>query len=314
MDLILGTMYFGTRIDQSTAFAILDRFVESGGRTIDTANCYSFWTSESGRGGQSEQVVGAWLAANPGLREELVIATKVGQEPTGDGVEGLATEVIVRECRRSRERLGIDTIDVYWAHSDDRSVALDEVVAAFGTLVTEGSVRRLGASNHATWRLERARAIAHELGTEPFTAVQLFDSFVHPRPNTTVPGKDHRFGAVTDETHDFVAENALELWLYSPLLQGAYDRSDRPLADVYNHAGTTHRLAALATVAARHDATASQVVLAYLARDARPILGVSSVDQLDAAMASARLTLSEADLAELTSPDPATTTQSPADS
>lgn len=74
-------MYFGTRVDEATSWAILDAFVAAGGRTIDTANCYAFWASETGAGGQSEAVIGRWLAANPGVREELTIATKVGQEP-----------------------------------------------------------------------------------------------------------------------------------------------------------------------------------------------------------------------------------------
>ena len=85
MDLVLGTMYFGTRTDEATSFAMLDRFVAAGGRVLDTANCYSFWTSPTGHGGQSESVLGRWLAANPGLRDELVVATKVGMEPVDDG-------------------------------------------------------------------------------------------------------------------------------------------------------------------------------------------------------------------------------------
>ena len=77
--LVLGTMYFGTRTDEATSFALLDRFVEAGGTTLDTANCYAFWISETGSGGQSEQVLGRWLQQNPGLRPGLTIATKVGQ-------------------------------------------------------------------------------------------------------------------------------------------------------------------------------------------------------------------------------------------
>ena len=71
VDLVLGTMYFGTRTDEATSFAMLDRYVEAGGRVLDTANCYSFWTSPTGHGGQSEAVIGRWLAANSGLRDEL---------------------------------------------------------------------------------------------------------------------------------------------------------------------------------------------------------------------------------------------------
>ncbi|GMA38959.1 aldo/keto reductase [Mobilicoccus caccae] len=306
-DLVLGTMYFGTRTDEATSFALLDRFVEAGGRTLDTANCYAFWQSGTGAGGTSETVIGRWLASNPGLREELVIATKVGQEPVTPGefsvVEGLAPEVVARELDRSRERLGVDVIDVYWAHGEDRGTPLEDVVAAFGGAVREGVVRRIGLSNHPTWRVERARGIAARDGWEPFSLLQLTTSYVRPRPDVVVPGKDHRFGFVTDETVDYLTENPdLELWAYSPLVQGSYDRPERPFPQEYDHPGTTRRLSALSDVADRLGASRGQVVLAWLLAStpvARPILGVSSLDQLDQALTAAELDLSPDLMADL---------------
>ena len=292
MDLVLGTMYFGTRTDEATSFALLDRFVGAGGRILDTANCYSFWSSPTGHGGQSEALIGRWLAANPGLRDELVIATKVGVEPTDDGgVEGLSAAVIQRESARSLERLGVDAIDLYWAHGEDRATDLEETVAAFGALVSAGVVRRLGVSNHPTWRVERARAIAERLGVEPWTALQLTTSYVEPRPGAPVPGKDHRFGFVSDETVDYLDEHPeLELWVYSPLVQGSYDRADRPFPDAYDHPGTTERLAELTHRAEALGVPRSRVVLAWmLARGWKPIVGVSSLEQLDSALASVSL-------------------------
>jgi aryl-alcohol dehydrogenase-like predicted oxidoreductase len=295
MDLILGTMYFGTRTDEATSYALLDRYVEAGGRVLDTANCYSFWTSPTGHGGQSEALLGRWLAANPGLRDELVIATKVGVEPTDDGgVEGLSAPVIERESARSLERLGIDAIDLYWAHGEDRATDLEETVAAFGALVEGGVVRRLGVSNHPTWRVERARGIAERLGVEPWTALQLTTSYVEPRPGAQVPGKDHRFGFVSDETVDYLdAHPEMELWVYSPLIQGSFDRADRPLPEAYEHPGTTQRLTMLRRLAEERGVPASQVVLAWMiAKGWKPIVGVSTVEQLDSALGAASLDIS----------------------
>ncbi len=297
--LVLGTMYFGTRTSEADSFALLDRFVERGGRTVDTANCYAFWANDSGAGGQSERVIGEWLRRNPGIRDELTIATKVGQEPAVAGefdwVEGLSAAVIDRELGRSLDRLGIDRVDLYWAHGEDRGVDLAETVAAFGATVTDGRVRRLGVSNHPTWRVERARAIATELGVEPYTALQLTTSYVRPRPDVQVPGKDHRFGFATDETLDYLVEHPeLELWAYSPLIQGSYDRQDRPFPAEYDHPGTTRRLSVLSELATELGATRGQVVLAWLlaSRPAiRPIVGVSSRAQLDEALAATELEL-----------------------
>lgn len=303
--LVLGTMYFGTRTPERESFALLDAYVAAGGRTLDTANCYAFWVSGTGHGGQSEAVIGRWLRANPGLRQELVIATKVGVEPVdGDpgGVEGLSADVVRREAHRSLERLGVDAIDLYWAHGEDRSTDLAETVGAMGALVAEGLVRRLGASNHPTWRVERARALAAAQGVEPWTALQLTTSYVEPRPFawSRVAGKDHRFGPVGEETLDYLAEHReIELWVYSPLVQGSYDRADRPFQEAYDHPGTTRRLAALAAVAQRYGVPASQVVLAWLARWARPIVGVSTPEQLASALAAGHLALDEDDVARL---------------
>jgi aryl-alcohol dehydrogenase-like predicted oxidoreductase len=310
--LVLGTMYLGTRTDEATSRALLDRFLAAGGRTLDTANCYAFWVDPSGHGGASERVIGRWLAAEPSRRDRVELATKVGVEPLdaprADGhlVEGLSAEVVRAGCEASLRRLGVDVIDLYWAHGEDRGTPLEETVEAFGSLVADGAVRRLGVSNHPTWRVERGRALAEARGLEPWTALQLTTSYVHPRPGAAVEGKDHRFGFVTDETVDYVSEHPdLELWAYSPLVQGSYDRPDRPFPQAYRHPGTERRLAVLDDVAQAHGVPRSVVVLAWLLAsrpEVRPILGVSSVEQLESALRVADVDLAPDELAALDEP------------
>lgn len=303
-DLILGTMYFGTKSDAATSYALLDRFAEAGGTTIDTANCYAFWADPTGHGGQSESLIGDWLRANPGLRGQLTIATKVGVEPAeGGGIEGLAPDVVRRQAELSRERLGLEVIDVYWAHGEDRSTPIEDTVDAMGALVADGLVTSLGISNHPTWLVERARGHALARGLAPYDALQLTTSYVEPRPGAAVEGKDHRFGWVSEETRDYVATNGLELWAYSPLIQGSFDRDDRPFPQAYDHPGTTSRLAALTAVAQERNVAPSQVVLAWLiAKGIRPIVGVSSVEQLDSALAAGTLDLDAETMARLDQP------------
>lgn len=301
-DLVLGTMYFGTKTDRATSYALLDRFVEAGGTVIDTANCYAFWANPTGHGGQSEELIGDWLREHPGLREQLTIATKVGVEPAdGGGIEGLSPDVVRREAGRSRERLGVEVIDLYWAHGEDRSTPIEETVDAMGALVADGVVGRLGISNHPTWLVERARGHALARGLAPYDALQLTTSYVEPRPGAAVEGKDHRFGWVSEETRDYVATNGLELWAYSPLIQGSFDRDDRPFPPAYDHPGTTARLATLGQVASERNVAPSQVVLAWLLGSGiRPIVGVSSVEQLDSALDAGRLDLDAETMARLT--------------
>lgn len=292
--LALGTMLFGTRVDDGTAFAILDRFVERGGRWIDTADCYAFWLSDSGRGDDSERVIGDWLRARPGVRERIALSTKVGAEPTGDeswhgwpaNREGLGREVVRRATRGSLARLGVEHVELLWLHQEDRRVPIEETVDAVGTLVAEGAVGRLGASNHPAWRVEAARRHASSSGGPLVEAVQLAMTYLRVRPGATPPGNDHPFGQASAEQLDQAADEGLDVWAYTPLLRGAYDRDDRPVADVYDHPGSTRRLARLREVADGLGRAPSQIVLAWLAGGAQPIVpivGVSTVAQLDAA-------------------------------
>jgi aryl-alcohol dehydrogenase-like predicted oxidoreductase len=235
----------------------------------------------------------AWLRADPGVREQVALSTKVGVEPIDGAPEGLSAPVVRAGATASRERLGVETIDLFWAHARDLDTPIEETVEAMGILVDDGIAHRLGLSNHPTWLVERARTHAIAQGLETVTALQLSTSYVEPRPGAAVEGKDHRFGWVTEETRDYVEQHPeVEVWAYSPLVQGAYD-----------HPGTTARLAVLADVADRLGVAPSVVVLAWLVRrGTRPILGVSSLEQLESALRAGELALDDEVMAQLDAP------------
>jgi len=292
-------MLFGTVQDERGSFEILDRFVDAGGAWIDTANCYAFWEHPTGFGGQSEELLGRWLASRPGVRDRVKISTKVGCEPTEAGrfpetAEGLSAGVIKSGIEGSLRRLGTDHVELYWAHKPDPATPLEETVAAFDELVSTGVVGRLGASNYPAWQIERARQIARTHGSAGFTAVQQHHTYLQPRP-ATQPTVVHRFGAVTDEVLHYLEHNPdLALWAYTPLLSGRYTRADKPLPAEYDHPGTTRRLAVLDEIAAETGTSRNRVVLAWLTGGdpaITPIVGVSAVEQLDEAVAGVSLEL-----------------------
>ena len=298
-------MMFGTTIDETTSFALLDRFVERGGVWIDTADCYSFWASENGQGGDSERVLGRWLAARPGVRERVRIATKLGAEPLWAGSwpdrrAGLSRRAVLDAFDGSLDRLGIDSVDLLWLHQEDRATPIEETVEALAELTGAGRTRRVGASNHPAWRVERARAHARSIGSIPIDALQLNATYLRVRPGTRPPGVEHRFGVLSDEQLDYAEAHALEVWAYTPVLSGAYDNPDKSIPEPYDHVGNARRLAVLDDVAAELGATRGQTVLAWhVAHGVRPMLGGSKVDQLDAAMDAVRLTLTGDQLARL---------------
>src|SRR5664280_2073016 len=103
---MLGTMNYGTTVDEQRGHALLDRFVEQAGTWVDTADCYAFWRDPSGFGGQSEAVIGTWLRSRPGARDRVRLSTKVGYQPLvphrwPESAEGLSPEAIRCGVQRS---------------------------------------------------------------------------------------------------------------------------------------------------------------------------------------------------------------------
>ncbi|QFZ78280.1 aldo/keto reductase [Streptomyces fagopyri] len=298
--LALGAMLFGSVTDEKTSFAVLDRYAEAGGNFVDTSDNYAFWT-DGGQGGQSEELLGRWRRSR-GVGDEIVFATKLGARPLAPGTgytdnpEGLSARTIREASERSRERLGLDRIDLLYAHIEDRTVDIRETVEGFGALVAEGAVGLLGASNHAVWRVERARAVAAAAGLPGYEVLQYQHSLLRPR--TDIPDelfRDGGLGGATGELLNYLrAEPALTLVAYSPLLRGAYGRADKPLPADYDHPGTPPRLAALRAVARETGASPNQVVLAWqFGADfpVIPLVGMSSVAQLEENLAAVDLEL-----------------------
>ncbi len=297
----LGAMEFGTRIDEATSFALLDQFVDGGGVWIDTADCYAFWLSHSGTGGDSEALIGRWLAQRPGMRERVKIATKAGCEPVHDGAPGATTGLshfaIDTQFEASLRRLGLDSVDLFFAHRDDRQVPVEEVAETLGRHAAEGRIGRVGLSNWPVWRAERARAHAESQGLPAADTLQLRYSYLQPRPMVRNRSHDHRMGWITDETLDYLEANPQwEAWAYSPLMQGSYDRADREPEEPFDHLGSDRRKAAIAEVAGDLGVTRSAVVLAWLVGGnpaIRPIVATSRAAQLAEALDGARLTLTD---------------------
>src|SRR3954466_7555267 len=151
--LALGGNVFGWTADESTSFSILDGFVDAGGTMIDTADVYSAWVPGN-QGGESESVIGRWLKRDPGKRDKVVIATKVGF------MAGLRPETIAPACDASLRRLGMDTIDLYYQHKDDESVPLADSLGVFDGLVKAGKIREIGLSQFTAPRLREAMETA----------------------------------------------------------------------------------------------------------------------------------------------------------
>lgn len=177
----LGGNTFGWTSTREESFEVLDAYLAGGGTTIDTADAYSAW-APGNRGGESEETIGQWLAARGyskgSGREGVVIATKVARHPQ---FEGLSPENVAAACDASLKRLGVDFVDVYFAHFDDDAVAIPDMAEAFSALVDAGKARAVGLSNFTPERMEEWLRCAEENGLHKPTILQQHYNLVKRR-------------------------------------------------------------------------------------------------------------------------------------
>jgi aryl-alcohol dehydrogenase-like predicted oxidoreductase len=290
--LCLGTMTFGHETDREGAFAQLDAFVEAGGTFIDTADVYS--------AGASEQIIGSWLAERPGVRDQVVIATK-GRFPMAthpNGV-GLSRRHLSDALEASLRRLGVDAVDLYQLHAWDPLTPVEEYLRFIDDAVSRGLVHYFGLSNFLGWQLsavvERARAHGW---TAPVSLQPQYNLLTRQIELEVVPA---------------CAEYGLGLMPWSPLaggwLSGKYRRNELPSGatrlgenpargmegwERRNTEATWSVLEALAEVAEASGLTMAQTALAWLAdrpQVTAPILGNRTTEQLAASLAVAEVHL-----------------------
>ncbi len=294
--LVLGGNVFGWSADEAASFAVLDAFVDEGLQCIDTADTYSGWIPGNS-GGESETIIGRWLKKS-GKRDQVVIATKVGKWSKRPG---LAPANIAAAADDSLQRLGIERIDVYFAHEDDASVPLADTLGAFSRLIEAGKVRAIGASNYSGARIAEALAVSAQHGLPRYEVVQ---------PEYNLVARK----AYESDIEPVVKREQLGVVCYYALASGFLTGKYRGEADLgksaarggsvekYLNARGLRVLAALDAVAAAHRATPAQVALAWLiARPSitAPIASATSAAQVQDLAAATRLKLAADEIAEL---------------
>jgi aryl-alcohol dehydrogenase-like predicted oxidoreductase len=295
--LLLGTKVFGWRTDRKAAFEILDAFVDGGGITLDTADVYSAWV-KGNEGGESEAVIGEWLKAS-GRRNEVIVATKVGMLDGPDG-KGLQPEHIASATDACLRRLGIDHIDLLFAHRDDENVPLADALGAFDALIATGKVRAIGASNYAPDRLAAALAASDADGLARFTVVEPLYNLVER-------------AAFEGPLQDLCVAENLGVVPYFGLAKGFLTGKYRtpedasksgmgPAAAAYLDERGHLVLAALDQVAAEQDTAVATIALAWLAARpgiVGPIASASGIEQLPALLQAMHIRLTADQLARL---------------
>ncbi|MGK3116176.1 aldo/keto reductase [Candidatus Pantoea formicae] len=296
--LTFGGNVFGWTVDEKTSFSLLDALVEKGLFFIDTADVYSRW-APGNEGGESETIIGKWLKKS-GKRDSIVLATKVGMELSPEKT-GLKPVYIRQAVEDSLRRLQTDVIDLYQAHRDDEDTPLIETLKAFDSLIKEGKVRAIGASNYNAKRLQEALDISKKEGLARYETLQpeynLYDRQEYENGLEQVAVKNG-LGVINYYS------------LASGFLSGKYKKpSDasksqrgQGIVEKYLNDRGKRIIEALEDVAASHDASATQVALAWqIARPSitAPIVSATSLEQIDELVKATELHLSKQEIEEL---------------
>lgn len=279
--LCMGTMQFGWSVDEADTQRILSATYEAGINFIDTADVYSKWVNGN-PGGVAEEYLGRWWKQAKVPRERLVIATKVrGRLGEGPNDEGLSRAHIMVAVEASLRRMDTDYIDLYQTHWPDDDTPIEETLHAMDDLVRQGKVRYIGASNYKAWELMQALWASDKNNLVRYDSLQ-------PHYNLVERAE---FEA---ELRDVCKTYELGVIPYSPLaggfLTGKY-REDKPLPDSRRAKGLQHAMTEknfdliekMDEIGKAHDATVSQVALAWLLADpiiTSPIIGATSLEQL----------------------------------
>ncbi len=295
--IVLGSNVFGWNLDEETSFRLLDAAFAAGVRAIDTADIYSAW-AEGNQGGESEAIIGKWMAAR-GNREQILLITKVGAE-LAEGNHDLSRDSVLRRAKASLERLQTERIDLLFSHFDDGKTPPEETLGAYAELMEAGQVRAIGASNFSPERLQASLDAASRENLPAYSVFQPGYSLVNRSKFEEGVGPVCR-------------EAGLGVITYFPLasgfLTGKY-RSEADLGQSIRGGGVKKYLTkeglavldALERIAEYHRASPAGIALAWqLAQPgiSAPIASITKESQLDAFHEAARVRLSEEDLESL---------------
>jgi len=297
--LALGTMTFGVETDEAGAFAQLDRFLEVGGTHIDTADVYG--------GGESERIIGRWLAERRPDRGELLIATK-GRFAPPDGLAGASGPALQAAIDASLERLGLDQVDLYLVHGWDQETPVTETLETLTALVEAGKIGRVGWSNLTGYQFGTIVATAHLRELAGPEVIQLQYNLLDR--------------TIEHELLPCCLDTGITSQAWSPLgggwLTGKYRRDHRPEGstrlgedpnrgvEAYDKRNTDRTWAIIDAVTAisdEHGCTPGQVAIAWLLT--RPtvgsvLLGARTLEQLDDNLGAADIELTDEEINRLT--------------
>lgn len=291
--LCFGTMTIGSSqwkpwvLDKAEAKPVLERCLDLGITFFDTANWYST--------GESERILGPTLMSLV-PRDRLVLATKAYYPMSDDPSDrGLSRKHLMSSIDASLQRLGTDYIDLFVVHAFDTGTPVEETMQALHDIVKAGKVRYLGASTMFAWQFEQMNHVARKNGWTPFVNMQCqYNLLYREEEREMIP---------------YCIDQGIAVTVFSPLARGWLSASKKVRSETdasfiafHGDALDLDIIARVETIAAENDTTMAQVALAWLYSKQSitvPIIGASSLQQIESNVAALDLTLSDDDVESL---------------
>ena len=259
--LCLGVSGFGASVRGAEADRLVADFMEAGGNFFDTAHCYAFWL-ENGLGA-SEREIGASLR-RLGVLERAVVATKGGHPDMGPGyarpADFLSEQVLAADIEESLNRLGVETISLYFLHRDDGRTPVGEIIERLNREIRRGRIRYIGASNWSVNRIAAANAYAREKGLRGFVASQIQGSLAIPNWSVT---EDPTTRYLTDAELSWHADSGIPIVAYSATAGGYFADATRK-HELYDSPQNEERRRRAIALSAQLGCAPGQIALAYL--------------------------------------------------
>ncbi|MFJ3985274.1 aldo/keto reductase [Streptomyces fungicidicus] len=292
--LVLGTMNFGPQTDESTSHGIMDAALDAGLNYVDTANVYG-WGENKGR---TEEIIGTWFAQGGGRRDRTVLATKVYGNMAADGDawpnhDKLSAVNIRRAVDASLKRLQTDYIDIYQFHHVDRSTPFEEIWQAIDVLVQQGKILYVGSSNFPGYKIAQANEAAARQGRVGLVSEQCLYNLAERRAEMEVipAAQEYGLGVIPwSPLHGGLLGGVLK----KEAIQGR--RAGGRAADALKDTQTREQIQAYEDLLDKHGLEPGEAALAWLLTRpgvTGPIVGPRTREQLDSALRSLELELSE---------------------
>lgn len=290
----LGTAEWDSLITGDDVPRLLELYLQQGGNLLDSAHCYAAWLDNGKGEGRSERAVGR-AVRQLGVRNQVIIATKGGHPTINEHyrrpAQTLSRQIVENDVAQSLERLGMETIDLYYLHRDDGITSIPEIMEMMNDLVKRKQIRYFASSNWSTRRMQEANDYAASKKLQGFCCSQV--CWALATPTWKIADREPTTRYPLDADRQWHTRTAMPIVCYSSTARG-YFATEGAVKGGYDTPENAARLARVQELVKKLNKTPNQVALAWLMNQPFPVIPITGTvkpEHLHDTLGAAGLTL-----------------------